>query len=144
MSNSCRASLRSARHSTTLLHSLVLCAAVGCMVGLLCAASYDVSGIPAVNMRIVFALFIACAPFALQPLAHARAILACEGSSCKHCFCPMHDMGNLGCNFNWVHAFSVPRGACKRQLYIADMFHAHETAKQQCTPMSGPQPRRQR
>jgi len=49
------------------------------MVGLLCAASYDVSGIPAVNMRIVFALFIACAPFALQPLAHARAILACEG-----------------------------------------------------------------
>ena len=78
----CRASLRWARHAGTLLHSLVLCAAVACAVGLLCAASFDVSGIPAVHVRVVLALFIACAPFALQPFADARLILSREDASC--------------------------------------------------------------
>ncbi len=65
----------------------MLCAAVACAVGLLCAASFDVSGIPAVHMRVVLALFIACAPFALQPFAGARSILAQEDASCEHLCC---------------------------------------------------------
>ena len=71
------------RQSGTLLHSLVLCAAVACALGLLCAASFSVSGIPAVHMRVVLALFIACAPFALQPFAGARSILAQNDASCE-------------------------------------------------------------
>ena len=61
----------------------MLCAAAACAVGLLCAASFDVSGIPAVHVRVVLALFLACAPFALQPFAGARSVLAQGNASCE-------------------------------------------------------------
>ena len=83
---SCRASLAWARNATMLLHSLVLCAAAACAVGLLCSSSDDISGIPAVNLRVVLALVLVCALFALQPFAHASALLAAEDASCE----PLH------------------------------------------------------
>ena len=61
----------------------MLCAAAACAVGLLCAASFDVSGIPAVHVRVVLALFLTCAPFALQPFAGARLVLAQGNVSCE-------------------------------------------------------------
>ena len=79
----CRASLAWARSTVMLLHSLVLCAAAACAVGLLCSSSGDISDVPAVNLRVVLALFLACAPFALQPFAHAGPLLAAEEASCE-------------------------------------------------------------
>ena len=79
----CRASLAWARSAVMLLHSLVLCAAAACAVGLLCSSSGDISDVPAVNLRVVLALFLACAPFALQPFAHASPLLAAEEASCE-------------------------------------------------------------
>ena len=66
-----------------LLHSLVVCAGAACAVGLLCSASADISDVPAVNLRVVLALFLASAPFALQPFAHAGPLLAAEEALCK-------------------------------------------------------------
>ena len=89
----CRASVAWARSAVMLLHSLVLCAAAACAVGLLCSSSGDISDVPAVNLRVVLALFLACAPFALQPFAHASPLLAAEEASCK----PLHLTDALAC-----------------------------------------------
>lgn len=61
----------------------MLAAAVACIVGLLCAASFDISGVPEVNEPVVLALFACCAPFALQPFAGARALLTQQDASCE-------------------------------------------------------------
>lgn len=61
----------------------MLAAAVACIVGLLCAASFDISSVPEVNERAVLALFACCVPFALKPFAGARALLTQQDASCE-------------------------------------------------------------
>ena len=66
----------------------MLAAAVACIVGLLCAASFDISGVPEVNERAVLALFACCVPFALKPFAGARALLTQQDASCESQIAP--------------------------------------------------------
>ena len=61
----------------------MLAAAVACVVGLLCAASFDISGVPEVDERAVLALFACCVPFALKPFAGAHALLTQQDASCE-------------------------------------------------------------
>ena len=85
------------RHLDSLLHSLILCAAVACVVAQLCASSLGVDSTPAVLLRCVLALALCCAPWSLQPFARAQRHLAHQnlGGALPRPV-PVHEEPNLG------------------------------------------------